>query len=129
MNAKRNAKRMITAITHPNATGEMPMGYRDMIITAATTIDRGVVDVEENDPLERLKINGVPLIRYTGKATEGLWTMREEFESENEGIAIPTLVRWLLNHRRIRERWQNGEIAASSIVFVVKGSMPPQSVI
>jgi hypothetical protein len=129
MNAKRNAKGAITAITHPNATAEMAMQYRDIIITAARTVDRGVVDVEENETWERLKIHAIPLVRYMGKGTEGLQKMREEFEAENEGIAIPTQVRWLAIPRTIRERRQNGEIAASSVVFVVKGSRLAQSLI
>jgi len=112
MNARRNAKGAITAITHQNATAEMTMQYRDIIITAARTVDRGVVDVEENETWERLKIHALPLVRYMGKGTEGLQKMREEFESENEGIAIPTQVRWLANPRTIRERKQHGEIAA-----------------
>jgi hypothetical protein len=64
-----------------------------------------------------------------GKGTEGLQKIREEFEAENEGIAIPTQVQWLENPRTIRERRQNGEIAASSVVCVVKGSRLAQSVI
>jgi len=55
--------------------------------------------------------------------------MREEFEAENEGIPIPTQVRWLANPRTIRERKQNGEIATSSVVFVIKGSRMAQSII
>jgi len=70
MNAKRNAKGAITAITHPNATAEMDLQYRNMIITAARTVNKGVVDVEENESWERLKIHAVPLIRYIGKGTE-----------------------------------------------------------
>jgi len=92
MNARRNAKGAITAITHQNATAEMAMQYRDIIITAARTVDRGVVDVDENETWERLKIHAVPLMRYMGKGTEGLQKMQEEFEAENEGIAIPTQV-------------------------------------
>ena len=38
--------------------------------------------------------------------------MREEFEAENEGIVIPTEVRWLINPCSIRERKQNRKIAA-----------------
>jgi len=122
MNAKRNAKGAITAITHPNETAEMALPYRDIIITAARTVDKGVVDVQENESQERLMIHAVPLIQYTGKGTEGLKKMREEFEAENEGIVMPTQVRWLANPRTIRERRQNEEIAESSVVFVVKGS-------
>jgi len=127
MNAKRNAKGTITAITHPNATAEMAMRYRDIIITAVGTVDRGVVDVEENETWERIKIHAVPIVRYMGKGTEGLQRMREELEAENKGIAIPTQVRWLANPRTIRERRQNGEIAASSVIFVVKGCRLAQS--
>jgi hypothetical protein len=64
-----------------------------------------------------------------GKGTEGLQTMREEIEAENEGIVIPTQVRWLVNPRTSRERRQNGEIAASALVFVVNGSRVAQSLV
>ena len=48
---------------------------------------------------------------------------------KNEGIVIPTQVRWLANPRTIRERRQNREIAASSVGFVVKGSRVAQSLV
>jgi len=57
-----------------------------------------------------------------GIRTEGLQKMREEFEMESKGVTIPTQERWLANPCAIRERRQNGEIAASSVVFVLKGS-------
>jgi len=38
MNAKRNAKGVITAISHRNVTAEMALQYCDIIITAATTV-------------------------------------------------------------------------------------------
>jgi len=63
MNANRNAKGAITAITHPNATVKIALQYRNIIITAASTVDKGLVDVEDNEYLERLKIHAVPVIR------------------------------------------------------------------
>jgi len=90
MNAKRNAKGTITAIKHPNATVEMALQYHNIIITAARTVDNGVVDVEENESWEWLKIHSVPPIRYMGIGRAGLPKMREEFEAENECIVIPT---------------------------------------
>jgi len=113
MNARRNEKGAITAITHQNATAEMALQYRDIIVTAARTVDKGVIDVEENESWERLKIHAVPLAWYMGKGTEGLQKMREEFEAANDGVHIATQVRWLANPLTIRERRQNGEIAAS----------------
>jgi len=83
MNAKRNVKGAITAITHPNATAQMALQYRDIIITAARTADKGVVDVEENEFWERLEIHAVPRIRYMGIGTEGLQKMGEEFAPHN----------------------------------------------
>jgi hypothetical protein len=122
MNAERNAKAAITAITHPNATAEMTLQYRDIFITRARIVETGVVDVEENESWERPKIHAVPVIRYMGKGKKGLQKMREECEAENEGIVIPTQVTCLANPRTIRERRQNGEITAPSVVFIVKGS-------
>jgi len=106
MNARRNAKGVISAITHQNATAEMAMRYWNVIITAGMTVDRGVMDVEGNKTWERIQIHAVPLVRYIGIGTEGSQKMREEIEAENEGIAIPTQARWLANPRIIRERRQ-----------------------
>jgi len=38
MNAKKNAKGAIAAITHPNAIAEMALQYRDIIITPARKV-------------------------------------------------------------------------------------------
>jgi len=100
-----------------------------IIITAARTVNKGVVDVEENESRERLKIHAVSLIWYMGKGTEGLQMLREEFEAGNEGIVSPTQLRWLANLRTIRERRQNVEIAKSFTAFGVKRSMVVQNII
>jgi len=97
----------ITESMHQNATAQMAMWYCDIIITAARPGDRGVVDVKDNETWERLKIHTVPLVQYMGKGTDGLQQMREEFDAENKGIAIPTQVQWWANPHTIRERRQN----------------------
>jgi hypothetical protein len=48
---------------------------------------------------------------------------------ENEGIVIPTQIRWLVNPSVISGRRQNREIAVSLGVFDVKGSRLAQSVV
>jgi hypothetical protein len=45
----------------------------------------------------------VCLMRYMGKGTDSLLKIRELFETENMGIAIPTQVRWLANPRNIKQ--------------------------
>jgi len=92
MNPRRNAKGAITAITHQNATAEMALCYRDIIMTATRSVDKGVVDVEENDSWEKYKIPRSAASVVHGKWHEGLQAMREGFEAENEGIAIPNQV-------------------------------------
>ena len=68
MNARRNVKGAITAMTHQNTTAAMAMRYCDVIIMAARTLHRGVMNVEENETWERLNIHALPLVRYMGKA-------------------------------------------------------------
>jgi predicted phage tail protein len=104
MNVRRNAKGAIIALTHQKTTVEMALGYRNIIITAARTVDKSVVDVKENESWEWLMIHAVPLVWYMGRGKEGLLMIREEFEANNEGMNIPTQVRWLANPRTIRER-------------------------
>jgi len=111
MNAKRNEKGTITAITHHSATAAMAVAYRNIIITAACMVDKGLIDVEDNESWERLKIHAVPLVRYMGKVTEGLQKMRDEIHAENEGVVIPVQVRWLANSHNIRERRLRGGIS------------------
>jgi len=122
INARRNTKGVVRVITHQNATVEMALQHCGIIITAARTVDKTVVDVEENESWESLKMHTVPLVRYIGKGIQGRQMMQEEFEAEKEGITIPTEVWWLANCHTIREQRQNGEIAVTSVVFVVKGS-------
>jgi hypothetical protein len=122
LNAKRNASGMITANTHQNATAAMALIYRDVICTAARTVDKEVIDVEENECWERLKIHTVSIVRYIGKGTEGLQMMRDEMHAENEGVTVPVQVWWLASPHSIKERRQKGEISALSVVFVAKGS-------
>jgi len=129
MNAKRNAEGAITAITQLNVTAEMAVQYHDIIITEARMVDKAVVDIEDDESRERLMIHAVPLIWHTEQGTAGLNKMREEFEVENECIVISTQVWWLTIPGTIRESRQNGEIALSPVVFIVKGSKKAQSIV
>lgn len=62
MNAKSNDKGTITAITNQNETPQCPLQYRDIILTAARTVDILVVDVEENESWNSLEIHTVSVI-------------------------------------------------------------------
>jgi hypothetical protein len=75
MNATMNGNGTITAITHPNSTAEMVMQDRDTMIRVVKMVDKGVIDIDENGNWEWLKIHALALIRYMGKAIEGLQMM------------------------------------------------------
>jgi len=72
MKAMRYAKRGITSITHQNTAAAMALAYSDIIINAARTVDKGVIEVSENESWEWLNVHVVPRVRYMGKGTEGL---------------------------------------------------------
>ena len=129
MNARRNARGTITAISHRNATAKMALLYRDIIIKGTRSVDKRIIDVERNESWERLKIHSVLLVRFMGKGTEGLQKMREEIQAENEGVVIPAQVRWLSNPRTTQLREQRGDIKASSAVFMVKGKKVAQRLV
>jgi hypothetical protein len=92
-------------------------------------VEKGIIDVEENQSWERLTIDTVRVVSYMGKDTEGLQQVREEIKAENEGLAIPAQVSWLSNPHTIKEREQRGTIKASSVVFVVKGKKVAQRIV
>jgi len=129
MNARKNDQCAMTSNTDPNTTAEMALLYRNIVFTAEKMVNKGVVDVEENESWARLKIHAVPLIRYMWKGREWKQKMRAEFGAENKGIVIPTQVRWPSIPCTLRERRQNGEIATSSLVFVVTGSKVAHSLV
>jgi len=62
MNAKRNVKSASRAIMHLNATAEMALRYRDMILTAARTVDQEVNAIEESQSWDTPKIHALPLV-------------------------------------------------------------------
>jgi len=122
MNANRNARGTSTAITQQNVTSAMALIDRDVIITTARTVDKGVFNVEENESWERLHIHAVPLMRNMQKGTEGLQTMRDEIQTENEWVAVQMPVPWLGSPHSIQQRSQKWEISELSEVFIVKKS-------
>jgi len=63
INARRNAKDAIRAITHRNPTGGIALQYRDFCFMPVRTVEKVVIDVEENESCERRKIHAVPLVQ------------------------------------------------------------------
>jgi len=49
MNTEKTTKGAVTAMTSQNATAAMALACPDVIIDAARTVDKGVIDIEENE--------------------------------------------------------------------------------
>lgn len=121
MYTERNANGTITAITHQHAMAAMALVYSEVISNTGRMVVKGVIEIEENETWEWLKVHAVPLVMYMGKGTEGLQMIRDEIHAENDRVVIPCQVRWLSNPHGIGGMRQRGEISASFVVFVVKG--------
>jgi hypothetical protein len=63
MNAKPISKRAITAITNQNLMAAMALTYHEVNMIAAHMVDKGVIDVEENESWEMQEVNPVHLVR------------------------------------------------------------------
>jgi len=53
----KNTQGCLTEITPAGATAEMLIQYREIVIKAARKVDTGIVDIETNEPLERVKMH------------------------------------------------------------------------
>jgi hypothetical protein len=129
MNTRMNPSSANTAFAEGHVTVAMALMNRDVIITEAGAVNKGVIDVRENKSWESLTIHAVPLVRYKGNSTESLQKILDEIHSGNKGVAIHVQVRWPANPHIIRERRQKREISAFSMVFIVKGSKVAQELV
>ena len=94
--------------------------YRDVIISAKRTVDKGVIDVAETESWETLTVHGVQHMRNMGNGTEGRQKMPDEIQAEDKGVMVSVQVRWLASPHTIKEGRQIGEISASSMVFLIQ---------
>ena len=89
------------------------------MIQAARTADPGVTGLQARTAWWWIKAHAIPVARYLGKGSRGTDALREELEVENEGVRIPSPVRWLSGAASVKARYNEKIIAASSVVFAV----------
>ena len=59
------------------------------------------------------------MARYLGRGSNGTETLRKELEAENEGIRIPSTIRWPSKVQSAKTRHREGTTMASSVVLAV----------
>ena len=69
--------------------------HRNEVIQIARTADPSVTGLQARTAWWWLKVHAIPVARYLGKGSCGTDALREELEVENEGVKIPSTVRWL----------------------------------
>lgn len=106
--------------TRPTSNAGQLLEHRDAVIQAARKADPAVTGLEARTSWWWLKVNAVPVARFLGRGSNGTDSLREELEAENEGLAIPSAVRWLGGAASVKARFEGGIIKASSVVFAVK---------
>ena len=101
----------------------MPLRHRDLAIRAARSVDPGISNLEARQTWRWAKVHGIPVARYLGKGTNGTngTTLREELKADNQGVRIPSVVRWLGWAADVKARCNERTIRASSVVFAVLG--------
>ena len=88
------------------------------LIRAAKSVDEGIIGVEALEQWHRLKVHGMPLLRYFGE--ERVEVLSREIESST-GIKLKTTPRWLIGKARIEERLDTGNERGPAI-FITIGS-------
>jgi len=125
----KNTRGCLSTITTPEATAEMLIRYREIVIKAARKVDAGIVDIETNELWERVKMHGFNFDRYLGKKTGGgLEKLRQELQAENEGVVLPLAINWIGGPKDVQKKKTEGK-KASSVVFAVKGSKMAEKVL
>src|SRR6266576_460067 len=75
---RRNSRGTLAGLSTPFAPVSQLLAYKDTILRSVRTVDPGIVNITANETWKRVKIHGVPLVRYLGKGTHGLNKLREE---------------------------------------------------
>jgi len=79
-------------------------------------IDPSIINIKAAEQWYRLRVHTVPLNRYLHSA--GINLLKEEIESTT-GLDMPNNPHWI-NEKKAEERYNNEEIAYSSIIITVR---------
>src|SRR5450432_2760347 len=106
----------ISGLLKEGATGEMLLNAQKEIIDAAKKIDLSIINLTAAEQWYKLRVHTVSLNRYLHSA--GINLLKEEIESTT-GLDMPNNPQWI-NEKKAEERFNNEEIAFSSIIITVR---------
>ena len=118
----KNTRGYLSTIITKGATANILIRYREIIITAASKVDTGIVDIKTNELWERVKMHHINFNRYVGKKPGGeLEELRHELQAENKGVVLPLTINWIGERKDVQKKMAAGK-KASMGVFALKGS-------
>lgn len=85
-------RRSITGLARENASADMRIVEREIIVTVLRMVDPGIIDIEKNETSERVKMDRNNRDQYMAKRSGGLEKLREEIHAENRGVVIPMAI-------------------------------------
>ena len=102
--------------TSPTSCASPLLEFYNVAIRAARSADPGVTGLEARESWWWAKAHAIPVARYLGRGSNGTETLRRELEAENEGVRIPSTIRWLCGVQSVKTRQGERTISALSVV-------------
>ncbi len=109
----------ISGLLKEKASAEMLISAKEEILKAAKKLDSSISSFQAAEQWYSLRIHTVSLERYLNST--GMKILKEEIKSTN-GLNLPNSPRWI-NQKRAEERFNNNEIAFSTIVIKVRSKI------
>ena len=103
-------------LTKRSNAEEVLKDYSTTLIRTAKSVDEGVIRIEALERWHRLKVHGMPLMRYLREGKIEL--LCREIESTTR-IILKTIPQWLINQEHLEERLESGDVRDSIIVITV----------
>lgn len=115
----------ISGVLKEGANAEMLISAKKEILIAAKKLDSSISSFQAAEQWYSLRIHTVSLERYLNSS--GMEILKKEIESTNE-LNLPYLPRWI-NQKRAEERYNNEEIANSTVIIKVRSKSIANSLI
>jgi hypothetical protein len=115
----------ISGLLRDGAKAEMLNSAKEEILKAAKELDSSISSFKAAEQWYSLRVHTVSLERYLNST--GMRILKDEIESTNE-LNLPSLPRWI-NLKRAEERYNNKEIAYSTVIIRVRSKAIADSLI
>ena len=79
-----NVRGTITALAGPNASADMLVAWKEVVVKAARRIDQGIIDIEKNETWEKVKMHGISFDQYAAGSREAWKNSGKKFRRKTK---------------------------------------------